>query len=386
MIRSIRRRRLLGLAGTALLCGGLLAACGDDDTDDDGLGSTVSMAREWSVLGALEQVPASAAGDTVYLQTADLDAATVAAGLERPAEGTRDAIAAWLNPLTSGVGDTRPVVFVPMAESFNFAYSADADEFAAILGWSVLDVTSYVEQAVPPYQFAVVDGVEGKLSTDLIEVGDGIVTDIDAEDLAQDFGKISAVTRLGRPTRLAERDGLVAMSTTTPSVRAWLADPETLADDESLASVARALDDEDVVSAVVATLEPGGNLAVRALGSGATPESIEQLAEEIDAMVPADPYDAVGIGWSVDDGQAEIHVAYHFLAESGAERGAVVLGKTWRDGVSVSQRIPFSEQVSVDEVDVEGPVVTVTLHPTDKGLPHVPLQMLQQREPVFLPR
>ncbi len=381
------RRRLPNAALAVLLCTAVLAACGDDGDDGDERGPSAGMAEEWSVLSALAQVPAAAAGDSVYLQTADLDAVTELSGVARPTDpADTDALVAWLNSFTGGPSEPQAVVFAPLAESFNSSYAVQAGEFADILGWSIVDVTSYVEQAVPPKQFAVVAGVEGKLSPDLADVGDGIVTDIETDDLTTDLQQRSAVTPLGRPSRLAEQDGLVAMSTTTQAVRGWLGDGETLADDEGLAQVARALDDEDVVSAVVASVEPGGNPAVRALGSAATPELLEQLGDEIDAMLPAEPYDAVGIGWSVDDGTSEVHVVYHFMAEAGAEPGAKVLESAWRDGTSIVTRAPYAEHVSVDEVDVEGAVVTVTLHVVGDGRLQVPLQMFQQREPVFLPR
>lgn len=379
-------RRLTTRAVAALACLALVAACSDDEPDD-GPRVVAGMAQEWSVLGALAQVSASAAGDTVYVQAADLDAASAAAGAPRPKGADADEVRSWLLALTSGSVEQRPPVFVPFAESLNVKYAAEVEEFDRILGWSVADVSSFVEQAVPPMQFAVLAGPAGLLSPDLAEVAEGVVTDIDADDLSNNLDQRSGVSPIGRPSRLAERDGLVAMGTTTPEVQAWLAgEGETLADDEGLALVAGALDDEEVISAVVASVEPGGNPAVRALGNRATPELVERLRDEIDAMLPEAPYDAVGIGWSVDDGQPEVHVAYHFLAEAGADPGAEVLERAWRDGVSVATRAPYAEQVLVDDVDVDGPVVTVTLHLTDEGHPQVPLQMFQQREPVFLPR
>ncbi|GAA1509021.1 hypothetical protein [Nocardioides humi] len=363
----------LTLAGVCLAA---LAACGGSD-GSDGPDSPVAVpfADGWSVVGALGQVPEAAAGERVLVQTADLDAATKAAGLRRPAGGSREDLADWLLPLSGAApadGEPAPL-FVPIAESFNTA-AASPDDFAGVVGWSINDVTAYVEQSAPPLSFVVVSGSGGRLSADLTEVEDGIVTDIDGEDFAATLGNVNPVSRIGRPSRLAERDDLIAMGSSTPVVRAWLRGGPTLADDASLAGVARALDDEGVVAAVVAGIEP----------------TVEPTADSGDAsgteLVPADPYDAVAIGWSVDDGEAEIHVAYHFGSAEAAERGAGVLERAWRDGTSPLTRSPYSDRVTVDEVDADDGVVTVSLRLGPEGRPSFPVQALQQQEPLFRSR
>ncbi|WP_235736544.1 hypothetical protein [Nocardioides alcanivorans] len=98
----------VGLAG--------LAACGDDDDDQDDSTSSAgsrSLADGFSVLGALDQLPASGQVDltTAVITMADLDAASAAAGVERPTDGSRESFANWMNPMT-GVGNSN-VFLVP---------------------------------------------------------------------------------------------------------------------------------------------------------------------------------------------------------------------------------------------------------------------------------
>ena len=118
--------------------------------------------------------------------------------------------------------------------------------------------------------------------------------------------------------RLAWDGDRIAASLSTPFVQQWLAGPdETLADDGALAAVATALDEADVVAAVLSHVEPGFDQ----LGSG-QPISSEVLAElqgVVQDPVPFAPFDAVGFGWNAVDGEAAITVAYHF---SSAEMAA----------------------------------------------------------------
>jgi hypothetical protein len=146
--------------------------------------------------------------------------------------------------LTVGEVDGEPTpVFVPMASSFNLDTAAP-DEFADVAGWSVLDVDAFVEQTTPPTTFAVVTGdfAGDSLADDLVETDDGIVSDKDGEDFEVDLDQITALSRIGQPVRMAQDGDKIALSSSTPEVRAWLDDEPSLAEDEAFAAVAGALD------------------------------------------------------------------------------------------------------------------------------------------------
>ncbi|WP_157551028.1 hypothetical protein [Nocardioides jensenii] len=376
---------LIGLAAGALA---LTVACsGSDDSDDsDHVDKAAPLSSGYSVRAALAEIPDSAVEGEVLVQTADLRAATEAAGVEFPTDGSREGTTPWLMALTDGASDRPAPGFVPLPESFNLQ-SASPDDFAGVLGWSVLDVDSFVELSVPPGRFAVVTGDfdDDTLSGDLTEVEDGIVTDREGEDFENDLASVNATNPLGVPTRLARQDDRIALGTSTPAVRSWLDGGDTLADDDALAAVAGALDDEDVVSAVLTHVE-GGQDPAAALGSQASPEQLKALSEQIDGFVPDDPFDAVGIGWAVDDGKAEVHVAYHFESDDAATDGAKVLEKTYREGVSVVSQTPFSDYLSVDDVETDDSVVTVSVTPADDNRDGFLYQALVQRELLFVSR
>ncbi|KQZ66804.1 hypothetical protein [Nocardioides sp. Root151] len=383
--RTTARLAVLAVAATVLVAG-----CSDDDGSNDGdekRRSPQSLSEGYSVRGALAEIPASAVDDDVLVQTADLRAATEAAGLDVPTDGSREATSPWLSGLTDASSESPTPVFVPFGESFNLQAAAP-EEFAELLGWSVLDVDSFVELSVPPGRFAVVTGDfdDDTLSSDLTEVGDGVVTDVEGEDFENHLDAVNAANRLGVPTRLARQEDRIALSPSTPAVESWLEGGDSLADDDSLAAVADALDDEGAISAVLTRVEGGADPASAVLGSQASPEQLEALNEQLEGSVPEDPFDAVGIGWSVDDGEAEVHVAYHFDSTDAARDGAEVLEKTYREGTSSVSRTPYSDYLDVEDVDADGPVVTVTVTPAEQGRTSFLYQALQQRELLFVSR
>src|SRR5690606_35162533 len=168
------------------------------------------------------------------------------------------------------------------------------------------------EQSTPPATFAVVAGdLDGALRDDLPEVADGVVTAGEGEDLATDVANQTVARPLGMPLRLAERPGLVAASPGTTAVADWVAGPErTMADHDELAAVAAALDDADVLATALAT---GSSMALAdALGETGSPEQVAALEADLGAVLPPAPFRTVGIGWGVEDGAADVTIAYHF--------------------------------------------------------------------------
>ncbi|KRF20907.1 hypothetical protein ASG90_00295 [Nocardioides sp. Soil797] len=372
--------------GTCLALALAVTGCSSDGDDaDNGHDDDGGLSKEHSVLGALAEIPESVVDeDSVLVQTADLRAASEADGLDVPTGGSRDDVANWLLGLTN---DPQRKVFVPVAESFN-SLAASPDEFAEVAGWSLIDVDSFVEYAVPPSTFAVAQGDfdDDTLDSDLIDVGDGVVTDREGDDNEVDPGEPSALNQLGQPTRFAQQGDRIALSRSTPAVESWLEGEGTLADDDSFSSVATALDDEDVVSAVLASVAGGSDPSAALLGEGASPEQLKALQEEFDNWLPEKSFDAVGIGWGVDDGEGRVYAAYHFDSSSAAEEGATALEKNYREGSSLQTRTPWNERMDVDDVEVDGSVVTVAVSPTAKGAVMDLQRALLSRDALFISR
>lgn len=278
------------LAAIAALFSSAFACTGSGDTDSG---------DDYSVEGALAELPASVGSDAPLIQTADLDAATELSGLERPTDLDPETVSDWISPLVGvRMPDSPPApVFVPVPAVVNPRELIRIDEFDEELGWSLLDVDTFVEQSTPPETFAVVTGAfdSDQLNPDLAPASDAVVSAGEGDDLEPDLDETLAARPLGVPLRMAQDEGRIAASPSTPFVEDWTAGPdETLADNESLASVAAALDDADAVAAVLTSGLPVAGVAMR------QPEQLSTVAEQL----PADPFDTVGIGWGVDDNGA----------------------------------------------------------------------------------
>jgi len=195
------------------------------------------------------------------------------------------------------------------------------------------------------------------------------------DDYETDLERAGTADELGRPLRMANTSDRLAASLSTPYVEDWIAgDAESLADDESLAGVAAALDDANVVAAVLAN-----GLSTLADDEQLPPE----VKEEIAAGLPPEPFDAVGIGWAVDDGDAVITIAYHFASESAAEASVDAVEVVFDGGISLRTRTPIAELLELQSVDTDGSIVVATVTPGPEGRPSIPFQMLMERDVPF---
>lgn len=339
------------------------------------------------VVDGLAQLPASQLGENPSIMIGDLDAATEANGMDRPTDASDPETGDWMLRNTGAVldGDVPPV-FVPIPQQLTTPFAPL--DYAAVAGWSVLDVGTFAAIDAPPQWFLVVgdDFADDDLSADLVEVGDGIVTDRDGEDGAADLAGDRVLDQLGRPVRLGVEDGHIALSVSTPAVEEWLAgSEETLADDPALAPVGSALDDAGVVSAFLSTADPAGLNPAVMLGERATPEQIEQMIAELSDVALTQPYDAVGMGWAASEaGEPVVTLALHFLDDDAATDATTRLSSVFADGVSLVDRRPLAERFEVLDVVSEGSVAVVTLTPTADGRPFLLFQMFMQRDLPFV--
>lgn len=362
---------LLALAGLAV---------GSCDSGSPGSGGSNSG---HSIEGLLGEVPASAFDGSGPLQivTGDLDLATEAAGLKRPAAdsnpGQADLLNEWLLPLTGvnrdGSGD-KMATLLPTAASPD--HLADNSEIADEFGWSIVDVHSFLELQNPPETFTVLAAdVTAKDLTDAIGDADHDIWRLGGDDFQTNLDQISAARPIGESVRMALHHGLLGVSRSTPPVEDWLAgDGNTLADDRALAAVAKALDDAGVYSAMLveSDFSTGGSL-----GSVATSE---QLAEVSDGTDQIQPFDALGVGLGVDDaGNAVATFVYHHADADSAKANADIIENVFSNGVSLVTRRPLSELFAVQDVKVDGPVVVATIGFKD-ARPSVVWQMIQTRD------
>ncbi|MGC5628869.1 hypothetical protein ACPYO6_11815 [Georgenia sp. Z1344] len=357
--RTARRRALVLVAGATLLT----AAC--QGGGDGGL----RAGDDFSVVAAIGEIPAEVAEGAVYVSTADLDSACEANGCTRPEDADdEEAVRDWMSALTGGPAAPDGPVHVDLPDSLGGRTGTMAD-FRDQVGWSLVDVDSYVSFAVPPSSFTVVTGPEA-LSDELVEVDDRVLSTSDAEDGWVDPSSASAIDSLGRPVRLTQDEDRTALSLSTASVAAWRAGPEaTLADDESLLAVAGAMDDAGVVSSVLA--RDDFTVPDDAVGPGA-------------ARLP--PFETVAVGWSGGD-DAAITVAYGTGAGQDAEQLATALQDMFDEDVTSASATsvgrPLSDVLVLDDVTVGDSLVTATVRPAAEGRPGTVMEMLHVRDLLF---
>jgi hypothetical protein len=378
--RDLGNVRLAVLATSLLATSILLAGC-SDDTDP------LDSGDDYSVVGALSELPASVEGDAALILTGDVARASDVTGLDRPSDPGSEEVNAWVGALTAAdPGDGVPV-FVPLPDEL-VPFESSPSDMDAQVGWSVVDVDSFAALAQPPDDFLVVSGNfdEDTLDEDLSEVDDGIVTDVVGDDHEQNLAEPTAFSRLGAPTRFAEDDARIAASSTTDAVRDWLDGEESLADDDGYADIARALDEHEVYSAVLTAVQPGIDPAALILGDQVSAEQLNALIEQLEDQLPEESYDTVGVGWSADDDGPLVATAYHFDSEDAAKNSVDALRELYESGSSVQSQRPFSDYLEVQDAETEGSVVVVTSRPTEDGGLSFAYKALVSRDVLFLSR
>jgi len=372
-VRPTHHRRplpALFVAGVALAS---LAACGGDDGGDSG-----GSSGDFSVAGALADLPGSALEDHYVLTAADLDRATELAGASRPsADGDEDALFDWAIDL-QGVrrpdGGDWPPVAVIFPEATNPERLAQIAEFRDELGWTVLDVSSFAEVSAPPARFTV---LQGDFDVDQIDAAidsnDDDVWSIGEEDFAVDVANASAARPLGESLRLAEQDGALAVSKSTPPIEDWVDGGERLDEDDDLAAVAEALDGHDVYTVMI--LDGDDLVFAPPVGGDISPEQLEELVAQ-----QLLPFEVLGAGLTVVDDEAVGVLAYQHATADVAEENAALLEGLFADGSSIVSSEPLSSMFTDVEVAVDGTTVTVTFGFDDETSPSALWRAVQVRE------
>jgi hypothetical protein len=364
-VRPHRPRHSLGalVVGAALAA---LAAC----SGDDGGGADDSSSGDFSVVNALADLPSSALEDDYVLTAADLDRATELAGATRPAPSSNDEdeIFDWAIAMdgTRRPDDGEwPAVAVLLPEATNPRQLANIEEFRDELGWTLLDVGSFAEVYAPPARFTVLHGDFDPDQIDAaIDSNDDDVWSIGEEDFAVDVSDISAARPLGESLRLAEHDGALAVSKSTPPIEDWVEGDDRLDEDDELVAVAEALDEHDVYAAMILDGDDLLTDPISIAGRNATPEQIEELEERLGGMLLA-PFEVLGAGLTVVDGEAVGVLAYEHATAAMAEDNAEVLEALFGEGTSVRTTQPLSELFHDVAVEADGTTVTVTFGFTD---------------------
>jgi hypothetical protein len=334
----------------------------------------------------LALLPASVAdgsGDLVVTM-ADLDRAAELAGVRRPPDaGDAVAVADYVRVVTglTGLDPARPgVVAALVPDTVHVESTARVGEFADELGWSIADVSWFVEARVQPNTFMVAGGDfdEARLTSAMGE-RDGDVWRVGGEDGEIGIGH-SPARPFGESLRTALVDGNLVVGRSTPPVAAAVAsDGPTLADDEVLRSLATAMNDAGAYSVL---LTAAGSYPVDAATGGATPSALDRMRDQV---LP-EPFRGVAGGLTSQDGAPIVLLAYVHDTPEAARANADALRGLVERGHGRQSRVPWSEVLRVDGIRTDGGVLVARLGLAGKGYPQLAYQLLSTRDLLVLHR
>lgn len=330
------------------------------------------------VRAQLAAVPAGAAdaSEPVRIVITDLERLSELAGLAGPdADRTGDELARWTGDMTFQVAaspSSKPVGFLPNPVGSVAAWTV-ADDVRAATGVALGGVERMITVESPPLAFTVMSG-DVELSDSLTDVGDGVVSYGDGDDLS--IGEPTSWNQTGAPVRFATNDGAIAWSRTGDLAAEFAAGAErTLADQPELGALADTLDSYGSVSAYLVAGQFDARPPLRANPA---------QAEEFRSRVPdVDRFTTVGLGVTVVEGEARTIVAYAFADEDAAAAALDALTTAWSDGADADGR-PIDQQLAVFGSEVVGTTVAIELVPVGGATTLTPVQLLLTETPVFM--
>ena len=346
-MRSLFRRRpsvpAVVVVGMTLLVSG----CGSDgDGGGDGAGDGGPAVlggggSDDSLTAMLALLPPMEDDELGVVTVSRWHAAAEAYGVPVPDAGAdEDELLDYLTSLTTGDGG---LIAGSNLANLDTALSAPTeDQF----GFALQQIAADISVGLPP---GVLSAARGEFDPDAIAEATRsgpVADDVEEvevagvpvlrwrEDFDTDFDQINALSPIGSAGRLGLPDDRTLLYAAHDDGIEALVDAQqggaSLADDEDLAAVARALDAQDVLSAQL-TLRPGGS----------------DLS-----------YETVGIGFAWDDG-GRVVLAYSTGSEADAESLASSLEDLLTSGDTVAGGQPWSELLAEPEIRAEGSVVTV---------------------------
>lgn len=344
-----------------------LSACGGGD-------------GEFSVSGALERLPDPGRSVPVLVSVGDLETAAQHLGIDRDAaddDGTRLSLRLSAS-LNDGDGD----VFVPFP-----GHIRDFPELAEELGWGYDDVAAYAELAPmdggPPTFIAAFEPREGALlGTDaMTDEGAGVFKIGEGEEGRYDFANTTPLRPLGAPWYAAVDDDWTYVADRVAMVDAARDGPDSLGDDEVLATIAELLDDRDAYAAVLIARHSFA-LEYRPPLTSDIDQAMEYLEQQRADAIER-PFASVGMGWAFDDGTPVTVIVYDFGSESAAQSSVEDVRHVWTEGQLTTGRA-VSQLATVRSVEADGSALVLVLeHPGPNGAPAVFQMLTAQREIVF---
>ncbi|WP_434740921.1 hypothetical protein [Micromonospora sp. SH-82] len=360
----MRRRRLM--IATLLALGMAGAGCGGTDADRATGGDGERGADSDSFAGRLALLPDSLlrGDDPVLVTVADLEAAAKAAGVTPPTDVSDPAaVTAYVNAVTgtTGRGGPPPTVAAPLPDRVVPGGVAQAQEFEAELGWSVVDLRWFVEYPTTPATLTVAGGTftEQRLTEAMGDPDNGRWRVGEGEDMSMNLRDRSAARPTGQPLTVALDSDRLFVSPTAGHVQAALGSGGTLADLPELRTLAEAMDKQGAYAAMLYARGP--------FEAGPGPGGAPTLR----------PFDGVATGL-VHDGEPFLVLAYAHGDAGAAEANATALRTLLTEGRSLRGQ-PWSELLTVADITTDGTTVVARLGLGSAG-PQIAWQLLQTRD------
>ncbi len=360
--------------------GGAATAVVDDSAvDRDQSESNIALGpfgtgQNFSVLSALAEIPLPDGlpeDSKIEIYVTDLLAASEAAGHPRPTGSTDVGEASdWLTSIT---GYEESVVVVPIPFDMQSSL-AKLLEYKEEIGFGITDVDASIEVGPAPNSFTLLAGSLEHASTS--EVADGVFSFGEGEDFAANIEERTPARQLGRPLRVASQNNLVLLSRSTAAVSAWLDEEIPRLDSvPELASVAEALDQQGLLGAALFQSD---------FSAGGILEYLDPAVAEALTIPISEPFDTIGLGWGVADGEAAITIVYGFDEGAAAKAMAPAIEDTFLHGVSLANSRSLSEMLILDQVEVQNQLVVVSLRVAPDSTPGITLSMVFSRDLPFL--
>lgn len=245
----------------------------------------------------------------------------------------------WAAPALSGKsvedGGIGLQIRVPLAQ--NAALSHEA--WSAETGLSLNDIDRAAELSVGRDTFVALVG-PGGWNPDAPEIAEGVHTLGEGDDYSQNLEGRTVLRPLGMPLRIAELDGVLAMSRSTATIEAWHSGTAaTLGDDPRFIAAATELDRAGAIAATIFATD------------FARPDGV------VDA-----PFEVIGIGNSFGDGAAIETIVYVFADEGAAAASKDELQSAWASGSERdSPDVAYGDRQASLEVISSGRTVVVTV-------------------------
>lgn len=350
----------VGLITLALLGSAGCSASSEAEAETSDTAGTVTQqpqggeAAAFSIRGSIESLPRPS--DASYpIAVGDLAAGAQALGLEAPetAEEKQD----WARALGVATPDSAVTLMLPRDLATVLSMEEEPE-----LGFELTRVSSWAEIGFgPDAQVLTGDFDDDTLSPDLIDVGDGVRSAGEGEDLFSDLTQRTPLRPLGQPLRVGQDGDQIVLSSSTQTVANWLSrQGPALAEDAALLDTADQLDALGAVSGYF-LVGPSGGAGIESMaGPSASPEEVEQRRATMEQELITQPFGVIAVGTVLEGTSAQDVVVYHFGSESVAAEALEQVERVWADGHLLSGA-PIAEWFTVDQARADGATVVVLL-------------------------